>query len=148
MFVLSDPLKGAGLRTGTSAEKGHRGKKNFRARICAMAAVARHDITGLLAAWGEGDDGALNRLMPIVYQELRRIARKHLAGQPPWHTLESAALVNEAYLKLLRADGIRCEGRLPFFALCAQIIRRIVVDHARSRQYGQARRRRGTDPNR
>ena len=102
-----------------------------------MAAVARQDITGLLTAWGEGDEDALNRLMPIVYQELRRIARKHLAGQSPGHTLESAALVNEAYLKLLRADGIRCEGRLPFFALCAQIIRRIVVDHACSRQYAK-----------
>jgi RNA polymerase sigma factor (TIGR02999 family) len=102
-----------------------------------MPAGARQDITELLTAWGEGDEDALKRLMPVVYQELRRIARKHLTGQSPEHTLESAALVNEAYLKLIRADGIRCEGRLQFFALCAQIIRHIVVDHARNRLYAK-----------
>jgi RNA polymerase sigma factor (TIGR02999 family) len=74
--------------------------------------------------------------MPIVYQELRRIARKHLAANRRGTPL-SRALVNEAYLKLMRADGIRCEGRLQFFALCAQVIRRIVVDHARNRLYAK-----------
>jgi RNA polymerase sigma-70 factor, ECF subfamily len=102
-----------------------------------MAAGASQDITRLLTAWGNGDETALDSLMPIVYQELRRIARKHLTGQAPGHTLESAALVNEAYLKLIRADGVRCENRLQFFALCAQIIRRILVDHARNRQYAK-----------
>uniref|UniRef100_Q01Y10 RNA polymerase, sigma-24 subunit, ECF subfamily n=1 Tax=Solibacter usitatus (strain Ellin6076) TaxID=234267 RepID=Q01Y10_SOLUE len=101
-----------------------------------MPARAREDITELLNAWGEGDQDALNRLMPLVYQELRRIARKHLTGQSPGHTLESAALVNEAYLKLIKAD-VRFEGRLQFFALCAQVIRRIVVDHARNRLYAK-----------
>jgi RNA polymerase sigma-70 factor (ECF subfamily) len=75
--------------------------------------------------------------MPMVYQELRVVARKHLASQPPGNSLESAALVNEAYLKLLKADGIRCEGRLQFFALCAQIIRHILVDHSRNRRYAK-----------
>ena len=84
-----------------------------------MAVEVPRDITGLLRAWGNGDEGALDGLMPIVYQELRRIARKHLARGLPAQTLESAALVNEAYLKLIRADGIRCESRLQFFALCA-----------------------------
>jgi RNA polymerase sigma factor (TIGR02999 family) len=112
-------------------------EKNVCAKICPMPAGARQDITELLVAWGQGDEDALNRLMPVVYQELRRIARKHLMGQSPGHTLESAALVNEAYLKLIRADGIRCEGRLQFFALCAQVIRRIVVDHARNRLYAK-----------
>ena len=97
--------------------------------------MALQDITGLLAAWNDGNDDALNQLIPLVYPELRRIARLHLRcrGQ----TLESAALVNEAYLKLLRAQAIQCQNRLHFFALCAQIIRRIVVDHARQRGYAK-----------
>jgi RNA polymerase sigma factor (TIGR02999 family) len=102
-----------------------------------MAAENPQDITRLLTAWGNGDEGALSGLMPIVYPHLRRIARKHLVDQFRDHTLESAALVNEAYLKLVRAHGIRCESRVQFFALCAQIIRHILVDHARSRQYAK-----------
>ena len=94
-------------------------------------------MTRLLIAWGNGDEGALNALMPLVYPELRRIARKHLGGGIPAPTLESAALVNEAYLKLVRADGMRCESRLQFYAFCAQIIRRILVDHARHRHYAK-----------
>lgn len=94
-----------------------------------------HDITGLLAAWSGGDEAALNHVMPMVYAELRRIARRHLGRQAPPHTLESAALVNEAYLKLIRANGIQCDNRLQFFGLCAQIIRRILVDHARAGTY-------------
>lgn len=102
-----------------------------------MAADAPQDITGLLAAWNNGAETALGDLMPMVYPELRRIARKHLARRFPAQTLESAVLVNEAYLKLVRANGIRCESRLQFFALCAQIIRRILVDHARNRMYAK-----------
>lgn len=93
------------------------------------------DITGLLMAWSQGQEEALSRLMPVVYPELRRIARAHLARRD--QTLESAALVNEAYLKLIRARGIRCESRLHFYALCAQIIRRILVDHARRLRYAK-----------
>ncbi len=93
------------------------------------------DITGLLAAWNGGNEEALNRLIPVVYPELRRIARAHLTRHD--NTLESAALVNEAYLKLIRARSIQCENRLHFFALCAQIIRRILVDHARRRRYAK-----------
>jgi RNA polymerase sigma factor (TIGR02999 family) len=102
-----------------------------------MVVEGFRDITAMLTAWGNGDEAALSGLMPIVYPELRRIARKHLACQPPHHTLESAALVNEAYLKMLRAHGIRCESRVQFFALCSQIIRRILVDHARNRRYAK-----------
>jgi RNA polymerase sigma factor (TIGR02999 family) len=102
-----------------------------------MAAEGSQDITELLRAWGSGDEHALSDLMPIVYPELRRVARKHLARGFPDQTLESAALVNEAYMKLIRAHGIRCENRLQFFALCAQIIRRILVDHARNRRYAK-----------
>jgi RNA polymerase sigma-70 factor, ECF subfamily len=75
--------------------------------------------------------------MPRVYPELRRIARQHLGRRAPGHTLESAALANEAYLKLTRAGGIRCESRVHFLALCSQIIRRILVDHARKRGYAK-----------
>jgi RNA polymerase sigma factor (TIGR02999 family) len=102
------------------------------------------DISRLIAAWSRGDEDALRRVIPLVYPELRRIARLHLGRRPAGHTLESAALANEAYLKLLRAGGIRCENRVHFLALCSQIIRRILVDHARSRGYakrgGDARR--------
>jgi RNA polymerase sigma-70 factor (ECF subfamily) len=102
-----------------------------------MTATGPQDISGLIAAWGNGDEQALSRLMSLVYPELRRIARRHLAQENPGHTLESAALVNEAYLKLVRAGGIHCENRVHFLALCSQIIRRILVDHARSRGYAK-----------
>lgn len=95
------------------------------------------DITGLLAAWNNGDEDALSRLVTFLYPELRRIARQHLDHRPPGQTLESAALANEAYLKLVRTGGIRCENRVHFFALCSQIIRRILVDHARARGYAK-----------
>ena len=95
------------------------------------------DISGLLAAWNNGDEEALSHLMSCVYPELRRIARQRLGRRPAGHTLESAALANEAYLKLIRAGGIRCENRVHFLALCSQIIRRILVDHARSRGYAK-----------
>jgi len=102
-----------------------------------MAAEDPRDITGLLTAWGKGEEDTFGSLMPMVYPELRRIARKHLARGLAAQTLESAALVNEAYLKLVRAHHVHCENRLQFFALCAQIIRRILVDHARTRQYAK-----------
>lgn len=96
------------------------------------------DISALLADWGGGDEEALNRLVSAVYPEIRRIARQYLRLGADGHTMQSAALANEAYLKLIRARGIQCENRVHFFALCAQIIRRILVDHARER--GRAKR--------
>ena len=102
-----------------------------------MAQEGLPDVSGLLIAWNNGDEEALSRLMPCVYPELRRIARQHLGRRPAGHTLESAALANEAYLKLLRAGSIRCESRVHFLALCSQIIRRILVDHARNRGYAK-----------
>ena len=86
------------------------------------------DITQLVAAWTAGDESALRSLVSIAYPELRKIARQLTR---PDNTMESAALVNEAYLKLIRSGGVRCEDRLHFFAVCAQMIRRILVDHAR-----------------
>jgi len=92
----------------------------------------RRDLSTLLAAWGAGDDAALDSLVSLVYPEMRRLARQHLRHQSG-NTLESAALANEAYLKLLQAGGINCENRVHFLALCSQITRRILVDHARGR---------------
>jgi RNA polymerase sigma-70 factor (ECF subfamily) len=95
------------------------------------------DISRLIAAWGEGDQQALGALMSFVYPELRRIARLHLARKQVPQSFESAALANEAYLKLVRAGGIHCENRVHFLALCSQMIRHILVDHARQRGYAK-----------
>src|SRR5215468_8788300 len=102
-----------------------------------MSAEDHHDITGMLAAWNGGSSEALDRLIAVIYPELRRIARKHLAQRKPGESLESAALANEAYLKLLQSGGIRCENRIHFLALCSQMIRRILIDHARSRGFAK-----------
>lgn len=91
----------------------------------------------MLTAWKGGDTDALDRLTDLVYPELRRIARRNLERRHAGESLESAALVNEAYLKLVRAGGIRCENRAHFLALCAQIMRRILVDHARRRSFAK-----------
>ena len=118
------------------------GKRVISAEFCvrldtAMAVDGSRDISGLIAAWGNGDEKALSRLMPLVYPELRRIAKRHLGHRQPGHSLESAALANEAYLKMVRAGGVRCESRVHFLALCSQIIRRILVDHERNRGYAK-----------
>ena len=97
----------------------------------------KQDITALLGAWNDGDGHALDRLMEIVYPELRRVSREYLAGRRPGDSLESAALANDAYLKLVRSGGIHCENRAHFLALCSQIIRRILVDHARRRGFAK-----------
>jgi RNA polymerase sigma factor (TIGR02999 family) len=102
-----------------------------------MPAPKPEEISRLLLAWNEGDDAALRDLVPVVYPELRRIARQYLARREPGHTLESAALANDVYLQLVRSRGISCTNRGHFFAVCAQMIRRILVDHARSRQYAK-----------
>ncbi|MEK7404584.1 MAG: sigma-70 family RNA polymerase sigma factor [Acidobacteriota bacterium] len=102
-----------------------------------MANRGQPDITGMLAAWKGGDTDALDRLVDIVYAELRRIAHQHLARRGAGESLESAALVNEAYLKLVRAGGIRCENRTHFLALCSQMMRRLLVEHARRRGYAK-----------
>ncbi len=95
------------------------------------------DITAMLAAWNGGDGHALDRLMEIAYPELRRVARQYLAGRRPGDSLESAVLANEAYVKLVRSGGIQCENKAHFLALCSQIIRRILVDHARRRGFAK-----------
>jgi RNA polymerase sigma factor (TIGR02999 family) len=89
------------------------------------------EITQLLAAWGDGDATALDRLMPVVYGELRRIAAHFMRGQKPGHTLQTSALVNEAFLRLVDSSRVNWQGRTHFFAISAQLMRRILVDAAR-----------------
>ncbi len=98
-----------------------------------MATSADSGITALLAAWKDGEPGSFDRLVERAYPELRRMARAQLQRRRPGDSLESAALANEAYLKLVHAGHLNCENRLHFLALCAQIMRRILVDHARQR---------------
>jgi RNA polymerase sigma factor (TIGR02999 family) len=88
-------------------------------------------VTALLLRWSEGDPGAREALMPLVYDELRRLARQCLASQRPDHTLQSTALVHEAYLRLVGRTSVHWENRVHFFAVAAQLMRRILVDHAR-----------------
>src|ERR1041385_5520806 len=89
------------------------------------------DPTILLRAWGEGDQTALRRLTPIVYAELRRLARRSLRGEHPGHSLQTTALVNEAYVRLVDYKRMQWQDRAHFFAVSAQLMRRILVEHAR-----------------
>jgi RNA polymerase sigma factor (TIGR02999 family) len=89
------------------------------------------DVTTLLLEWSDGDPQALNQLMPLVYGELRRLARRHLRREPPGNALQTTALVHEAYLKLVDQHRARFEDREHFFAITSQLIRRILVSYAR-----------------
>ena len=92
-------------------------------------------VTQLLVAWSEGNQSALETLTPLVHEELRRLAHHYMKGERPGHTLQTTALVNEAYLKLVDQKRVEFKNRTQFFALAATLMRHILVDHARSRQY-------------
>ena len=92
-------------------------------------------VTELLLAWGGGDVGAFDQLLPQVYDELRRLARMQMGRERKDHTLQTTALVNEAYLRLIDVSRVRWQDRAHFFAMSARLMRRILVDHARSRKY-------------
>src|SRR4029453_9622993 len=94
-----------------------------------------HDITRLLLAWSEGDDDALGKLAPLVEAELQRLARHYLRGERPGHTLQPTALVNEAYLRLLDWRKLGWQNRAHFMGIAANMMRRILVDHARRHQF-------------
>ena len=98
-------------------------------------AVPSHDITQLLARWQDGDAAALEQLVPIVHEELRRVARRQMARERAGHTLEPTALVNEAYLRLVNLKQMQWQNRAHFFAMGARLMRRILVDVARSHGY-------------
>ena len=91
-------------------------------------------VTELLRRWNSGDREAMDRLMPIVYDELRRLAAGYLKGERPGHTLQPTALVHEAYLRLVRQDRVEWQNRAHFFGIAASMMRRVLVDHARRRQ--------------
>ena len=99
-----------------------------------MARVSAKSVTALLQAWSGGDETALEGLIPLIYEELHRIARRYLDRERPGHTLQTTALINEAYLRLTEARKVPWQDRTHFFAIAAQMMRRILVDHARSRQ--------------
>ena len=100
-----------------------------------MPSVSPQHVTQLLSDWSHGDDAALAELTPLVYEELRRIAHHFMAGQRPEHTLQTTALVNEAYLRLVNSRQVNWQNRAHFFAISAQLMRRILVDYARARGY-------------
>ena len=92
-------------------------------------------VTDLLVAWSGGDQQALEKLMPLVHGELRRLARRQMAGERQGHTLQTTALINEAYLRLIDLTRIRWQDRAHFLGISARLMRRVLVDHARSRGY-------------
>ena len=100
-----------------------------------MTDTPEQEVTALLASWTEGDEDALNRLLPLVEQELRRLARQQMRFERPGHVLQATALVNEAYLRLVDIQRMRWQNRAHFFAVAARLMRRILVDAARSQQY-------------
>ncbi len=98
-----------------------------------MRTASTQEVTQLLLAWREGDEEALEELVPVVYQELRRLAHRYMAGERRELTLETTALVNEAYLRLVDSPRVQWQNRAHFFAVSAQLMRRILVDFARTR---------------
>lgn len=102
-----------------------------------MTTISRPEVTELLLDWQQGDLSALDRLTPLVYDELRRIAHSYMQRERNGHTLETTALVNEAYLRLAGQQRIDWQSRTHFFAVTAQVMRHILIDHARRRQYAK-----------
>jgi RNA polymerase sigma factor (TIGR02999 family) len=99
--------------------------------------VGEESVTTLLAEWSRGDTEALQRLIPLVYEELRRLSRHYLRLEGQGHTLQTTALVHEAYLRMVNQDAVDWHGRSHFFGIAAKLIRQILVDHARKRQAGK-----------
>jgi RNA polymerase sigma factor (TIGR02999 family) len=103
----------------------------------AMKTLAADNLTGLLVEWRDGDKAALDRLMPLVYDELRRIAHRYVQHERDGHTLQTSALVNEAYLRFAGQRKVDWQNRAHFFAVTAQVMRHILIDHARRRRYAK-----------
>jgi RNA polymerase sigma-70 factor (ECF subfamily) len=99
----------------------------------AMTPGSTQSVTGLLQAWASGDQAALDELLPLVYDDLRRQARRYMRAQPAGHTLQTTALVHEAYLRLVGQSSVEWKGRAHFFGVAAKAMRSILVDHARAR---------------
>ena len=97
-----------------------------------MPSISPQEVTQLLADWGRGDKSAFDKLFPLVHEELRRIAQRQMSHERPGHTLQATALVNEAYLKLAGNEGFEWRDRAHFYAVCAQVMRHVLIDHARA----------------
>jgi RNA polymerase sigma factor (TIGR02999 family) len=95
------------------------------------------EVTQLLINWSKGDKAALERLAPLVHSELRRLARRYLGREHPGHTLQTSALINEAYIRLIDQENVQWQNRAHFFAVAAQVMRHILVDHARAHLYAK-----------
>lgn len=95
--------------------------------------ILTHNVTQLLRAWGDGDRSALEDLTPLVYKELHRLARRHMSHENKGHTLQATALIHEVYLRLVDIESIRWQDRAHFFAVCSNLMRRILIDLARTR---------------
>src|SRR6476620_9645221 len=98
---------------------------------------ASNDVTQLLVAWGNGDQAARDQLMPLVYAELHRLAHRHIKKERPGHTLQTSALVNEAFVRLVDQRDVHWQSRAHFFGIAAQMMRRILVDYARKRRFAK-----------
>ena len=96
-----------------------------------------NEVTQLLISWNEGDQSAIDRLIPLVSAELRRLARNYMARENPGHTLQTSALINEAYIRLVDQQNVSWQNRNHFFAVAAQVMRHILIDHARRRCYAK-----------
>jgi RNA polymerase sigma factor (TIGR02999 family) len=107
----------------------------FVAFCFSMSTRSRYELTRLLQAWSQGDQKAFDEFAPLVFAELKRLARRHLIAEAPGHTLETGELVNEVFLRLIDWKNIHWQNRAHFFAAAAQMMRRILVDYARSRRY-------------
>jgi RNA polymerase sigma factor (TIGR02999 family) len=102
-----------------------------------METSSPNEVTQSLLDWSAGDKAAVDRLMPVVYDELRKLAHYHMGRERRGHTLQTSALVNEAYLRLIDQKSVQWQNRAHFFGIASQMMRRILVDHARSRQYAK-----------
>ena len=100
-----------------------------------MPPQSSKEITNLLVAWSDGDDAALNQLAPLIHAELRRLAHRYMSRERPGHLLQTSALINEAYIRLIDWKNVRWQNRAHFFGVAAQLMRRILVDFARDRHY-------------
>jgi RNA polymerase sigma-70 factor (ECF subfamily) len=100
-----------------------------------MTTPSPQEVTRLLLKWGQGDEAALEQLIPLVHEELRRLARLQMGRERPGHTLQASALVNEAYLRLIDVQQIQWQNRTHFLSMSARLMRRILVDFARSKRY-------------
>lgn len=139
------PLRGATFYSPGEVASGDKLRSHERgaglpagpARRMTKPRISTNEITRLLIEWSDGNRAALDELYPLVYGELRRLARRHMRRERAGHTLQTTALVHEAYLRLVDQRGVRWQNRAHFFALAARVIRRVLIDHARRNHYAK-----------